>query len=197
MEPSDETLMWRMASGMQDQEALAALMDRHRDRLWRFLCRMCRSDAAAEDVWQETWTRVFRHRRSFNQGHDFKPWLYRIAVNCCRSAARTRRRRPAEPLLYENDLSDPSPPPGPLAALIHREEQLQLHQSLDSLPRSQRAVVSLYLFYSTDYASIARVLGKRPASVRADMHRALRKLRPLLNSTGQKATEVCHDARMR
>ena len=86
--------MVRVQAG--DEGALAALMDRYKGPLYGFLNRRV-GDAAADDLFQESWLRVVRARDRFDPRRRFSTWIFQIANNLCRD--RGRRRAAANPAI--------------------------------------------------------------------------------------------------
>ncbi|MCB9765996.1 MAG: hypothetical protein H6739_39845 [Alphaproteobacteria bacterium] len=78
-EPSDEVLMARVRQ--DDRVAYEQLFARWRQPLYRYLHRRTGSASLADDAFQETWLKVYKHRARFDPARRFKPWLYRIATN--------------------------------------------------------------------------------------------------------------------
>ena len=190
---SDERVMLELAAGVDS--ALGELMHRWQGPIWCFIDRMCGWLHCTDDIYQEVWTRVYLYRRRFKPAHPFGPYLFRIAANCCRDAvARFHTRRiPQAPI-------DETPPvsrsPAPDEALIADEQSALLHRAIARLPVAQRSVVLLYLVFSTDYARIAAVLGRAPATVRSHMHYALRNLRGILDRTTLESEAQVNDERL-
>jgi len=175
---SDERVMRCLGRG-QDA-ALGELMSRWQAPLWCFIDRMAAGLGATDDMYQEVWTRVFLYRRRYRPEMPFRPYLFTIAVNCCRRALR-HRRRPGEGLARLEDAPPAADPdPAPLDKLIAAERHGRLHRAIRRLPQMQRSVVLLYLLFDSDYAEIARVLGRRRGTVRSHMHHALIALRRTL-----------------
>lgn len=176
---SDERVMARLAGG--DQQALDELMSRWQGPLWCFIDRMCAGAGATDDVYQETWMRVYVYRKRYRPRLPFRPYLFAVAMNCCRKAL----RRAWQPRLAGAGLehlphpADPQPPPA--AGLIADEQHRMLHRAIQRLPEMQRGVVLLYLLLGPDYGQIARVLGRSRGTVRSHMHHALNALRASLS----------------
>jgi RNA polymerase sigma-70 factor, ECF subfamily len=85
--PTDESLVVAIGSG--DAAALETLMARHAPRLLRFAAHYLRSAADADEVLQDVWIRADRAFRRGSRPERVDAWLFRVAVNRCRS----RRRR--------------------------------------------------------------------------------------------------------
>ena len=85
--------MLRVKAG--DQPAFDYLVQKYRRPLVSFMYRMARNAAAAEDLAQEVFLRVYRSRASYEASAKFTTWLYRIATNLAVNHARdTRHERP-------------------------------------------------------------------------------------------------------
>lgn len=179
-EPSDQRLMGELARGRD--ECLGELMRRWQNRVLCFIDRMCGRLGRNEDLFQEVWTRIYLYRARYDAQRPFRPFLFSVVVNCCRTAlSRPDWHAPAR--LDDLDpsrlgVSEADPPD----RLIWTEQCHALRRAIHSLPEVQRAVVLLYLLYDSDYAQIARVLGQPVANVRANMYYALKNLRGRLES---------------
>ena len=91
METGDEALA--QAAGQGDRAAFATLVNRHYDRLFRLCWRLTGSEATAEDLAQEICLKLPRALRSFRGDAKFTTWLYRVALNAVRDAARRAATR--------------------------------------------------------------------------------------------------------
>lgn len=80
---SDEQLLKAFTRG--DRAALGELAKRHERALLNLAWGMLGSRERAVDAVQETWLRVIRYAAGFNGNSSVRTWLYRIAVNQCRS----------------------------------------------------------------------------------------------------------------
>ena len=64
-----------------DLNALSELIARYQNRLYRYLLRMVRQPAEAEDLFQQTWLKVVEKVRSFDVTRNFDAWLFTLARN--------------------------------------------------------------------------------------------------------------------
>ena len=85
-----EGLVGRCQRG--DRLAIEVLIRRYQNYVFRLCYLVMRNEQDAEDMTQETFIRAFRALPKFEmrQGTSFDAWLYRIAVNACRSRMRPR-----------------------------------------------------------------------------------------------------------
>src|SRR5215475_8246608 len=64
-----------------DLDALSTLIARYQNRLYRYLLRLVRQPAEAEDLFQQTWLKVVEKVRSFDVTRNFDAWLFTLARN--------------------------------------------------------------------------------------------------------------------
>src|SRR3954466_14439094 len=101
-ETTDAEVMLRVKAG--DDAAFDFLVQKYRRPIINFMYRMAHNTAAAEDLAQEVFLRVYRSRSSYEPSAKFTTWLYRIATNLAVNHARdTRHERP------ENQVSPDEP----------------------------------------------------------------------------------------
>jgi RNA polymerase sigma-70 factor, ECF subfamily len=90
---NDAEVMLRVKAG--DDGAFEYLVQKYRRPMVSFMYRMSHSAAAAEDLAQEVFLRVYRSRANYEPSAKFSTWLYRIATNLAVNHARdTRHERP-------------------------------------------------------------------------------------------------------
>ena len=83
---TDADIMLRVKAG--DQSAFEYLVQKYRRPMVSFMYRMARNSAAAEDLAQEVFLRVYRSRENYEASAKFTTWLYRIATNLAVNHAR-------------------------------------------------------------------------------------------------------------
>ena len=88
----DGELMLRYARG--DLRAFETLYERHRGGLYRYLARQTRNPEAANDLFQEVWSKVIASRERYEPRAKFQTFLYRIAHNCFVDYYRRSSARP-------------------------------------------------------------------------------------------------------
>ena len=143
------------------------LFARYREPVFRFLRRLLRDGAAAEDLTQETFLRAMRGSYQSN-GHE-RAWIFQIARNLARDQARAWARRPATEVF--EDVAGP----GTDRALV-----LALDAALASLEHDDREVFLLKEVAGLSYAEIAEACGLSSDAVRSRLHRTRLTLRKQL-----------------
>jgi RNA polymerase sigma-70 factor (ECF subfamily) len=173
----DEDVRLMLAFRDGDDAAFDALFERWAARLLRFLERMVKDEAVAEELVQETFLRVHRARARYAPDAKFSTWLYTIASN----AARNELRRPFRRAPHDStDALRSDGPPLELAAeespvdeiVNARREGANVEAALQRLPERQRAALWLAAVEGLPYAEVAAALETSESSVKALVHRA-------------------------
>lgn len=174
-----------------DLDALSALIARYQNRLYRYLLRLVRQPAEAEDLFQQTWLRVSEKIRSYDPSRNFDAWLFTLARNL--ALDHLRRIRPqsldeplggdagGETMVTRLVSSDPVP----LDRMLARERTGHLAVALEGLPVIYREVLSLRFEEEMKLEEIAVVLGAPLSTVKSRLRRSLEQLREALESRGR------------
>lgn len=75
-----------------DREAFRQLFETHRDRVWSVALHFIGDEAAARDITQQVFLKLFTTIGHFRHDASFATWLYRLVVNACLDEQRRRRR---------------------------------------------------------------------------------------------------------
>lgn len=140
------------------------------------------SQNLAEEATQRTFIVVQEKLHTLKDPAAFRPWLYRVATNCCREEERKHRRRrvlPAAWLRQETEHKQvqlPSPEPGPHEALAQSELKTIVHLALQQIPENQRLVIILKEFEGLKFREIAKILGLSENTVKSRLYYGLKAL---------------------
>jgi len=162
--------------------AFPELVRQMQDGIYSGVRRLVPSSADAEDITQETFVRVYRALSDYPADRirelNLSGWVWTIALNLSRNAARTRSRRPRT---VELDRDAFFAGPGPEAEAITADQNRQWSRRLGGLPAAQRDAVVLRHVVGLPYADIAVATGRAEGTVKADVHRGIAKLREELS----------------
>ncbi len=188
----DVRLMLRVRD--DDANAFAELMRRYEARLVRLLQTIGPRYDMAEDLAQETFMRVFRARKTYEPGAKFSTWLFTIAGNVARNAARSLGRRhevsevdaprsdeaPSGPQMLASTALDAS---GLMPSrLVEGSERAEIVRSaVASLSERQRMALMLSRFENMSYVEIAETMGLTTKAVKSLLSRARVNLKEILN----------------
>jgi len=175
----DATLMLAYAQG--ELSAFDTLYARHRGTLYRFLLRSARDPALAEELFQETWSRVVASRARYTPQAKFTTWLLQIAHNLLIDSYR-RKRPMADGEEAEVALGN-LPAPGheqPEHVLSDFERRRRLQRAIETLPNEQRTAVLLRLENDLSVEEIAQVTGVGRETAKSRLRYAMNRLREQL-----------------
>lgn len=167
---SDAELIRRLRAG--DAGAFDAAYDRYAARLYRFLCRLCRSRDAAEDVLQETWLTLATRAHELAADTDLAAWLFTVAHNGWISRARHEGRLVELPATDERAAREP----GPEARTLLASSVRALERALAALRESDREILLLVGVEEIGHSAAAAVLGVSDVVFRQRLHRARARL---------------------
>ena len=181
----DAQLMSRIATG--DQRALQSLMQRHLGRTVRLATRVLGSTAAAEDVAQEAFIRVWKHAAQWEDpeeaGAKFSTWLYRIVLNLCIDEKRKRTFGNIDDVPEQADGT-----PDAEGRMAQQEQSARVQAALATLPERQRAAFVLCFYEDFSNREAADMLGVSVKALESLLVRARKMLRDILQ--GERANNV-------
>lgn len=156
----------------EDHNAFGELVRRYQSPVRAFLTRMTRGDAhRADDLAQETFLKAWHKLHTYRGSSRFSTWLFGVAYNEFRGAARQRR---------EVALSDLPAPPAELAqpgSAAGSHLRLDLTAALDLLNSHERAVLVLCCQNGLSHEEAAQVLDCPLGTVKTNVLRGKEKLR--------------------
>jgi len=173
---SDEKLMLAYADG--DLRAFDTLYARTRGMLYRFILRSVPDRASADELFQETWSRLIASRERYRVEAKFSTWLLQIAHNLIIDSF--RRARPqagaeeTETVLRELDVPEHERPEQVLSDF---EQRRRLQLALDGLPDEQREAFLLRVEGALGLAEIAQITGAGQETVKSRLRYAFAKIR--------------------
>jgi RNA polymerase sigma-70 factor (ECF subfamily) len=178
MGESDAELIRRWRAG--EAAAFEAVVRRWETPLCRFLSRLAPSDQIG-DMTQEVFLRVHRAGPGYRENGHFSTWLFQIALNVARDAA--RRARPQQPLPEEDPASRGEPAEG---AAERREVGELVRRAVAELPAPMREVLALRHDRRMSFEEMARLLGVPASTLKSRFSAALLRLRGRLRELGYK-----------
>jgi RNA polymerase sigma-70 factor (ECF subfamily) len=172
--PSDADLVERVRRG--DREAYAPLMVRYRLRFGRYAFHLLGNESDAEEALQDAFFRAYRSLDRCREPERFGAWLFRILVNCCRTAAVQRGRHAARhaPL----DQAERIGLAHPMESAISQEE---IQQALATLVPEQREAFLLKYVEELSYEEMVELTGAGESALKMRVKRACARLRQLLS----------------
>ncbi len=176
---SDEVLIGRIAGG--DRLALQVLYARHHVRVYRFVLRLVRNEATAEDLIGEVFLDVWRQAQKFEGRSAVSTWMLSIARFKALSVLRRRTEQELDDEAVgaiEDHADDPE------IALAKKDKGLALRQCLSNLSADHREIVDLVYYHEKSVEEVAELIGIPQATVKTRMFYARKKLSELLRERG-------------
>jgi RNA polymerase sigma-70 factor (ECF subfamily) len=160
----------------EDHNAFGELVRRNQSPVRAFLTRMTRGDAhLADDLAQETFLKAWQKLQTFRGGAKFSTWLFGIAVNEFRGAARKRK----ELLLEEMEAG--SAESEPFTAAVDNALKLDLTAALKRLNSEERVAIVLCCQNGLSHEEAAEVLDCPLGTVKTNILRGKEKLKHRLS----------------
>lgn len=174
------------AAATGDEVAWRKIVDAYSHRVFALIKSKCGDDELSEEITQSTFCTVAAKLSGYTESGKFDSWLFLIAVNRLRDEMR-RRKRHAIPMANETigvlatGFSDPS--------VADRDETAmnvaKLREAVRQLSSDDQDIIHMRHSAGLSYKQIAEVLGEPLGTVLARQHRALKKLRSLMNCDGK------------
>jgi RNA polymerase sigma-70 factor, ECF subfamily len=183
---TDADIMLRVKAG--DESAFEYLVQKYRRAMVNFMYRMSHNAAAAEDLAQEVFLRVYRSRSGYEASAKFTTWLYRIATNLAVNHARDTRHERPESMV---SLDEPDEETGTTMdvadstltveqVMLRRERMEAIRKKVQALPERQRMAVIMHKYQQMDYRQIAEILKLSESATKSLLFRAYETLREQL-----------------
>ena len=166
----------------RDPATLAGLVERYRHRLYRYLLRLAKEPAAADDLFQQTWLNVVRQAGGFDAAARFDTWLFAIAHN---TAVDWMRRKTGESL-DDHDGRLPAREPDGFAAAMAGERAGILAAEMAALPAPYREALTLRFEEGMKMEEISVVAGVPLSTVKSRVRRGLEALRQSMSGRWRK-----------
>jgi RNA polymerase sigma factor (sigma-70 family) len=160
----------------EDPHAFGELVRRYQSPVRAFLLRMTRGDAhLADDLAQETFLKAWRKLSTFRGTAKLSTWLFGIAINEIRSAARKRKDLSLE------EMDEPPPEASSSAASAGSHLRLDLTEAMKVLSSNERAAVLLCCQNGLSHEEAALVLECPLGTVKTNVLRGREKLKRQLS----------------
>lgn len=178
-ETSDEALLARIATG--DRLAMQGLYARHATRVFRFLLRLVRDRAAAEDLMSDVFFDVWKQAARFEGRSSATTWMLSIARF---KALSHLRKRPHESLEDEtaDAIEDEADTPEILLQKVGKAEAIR--RCLATLSREHREVIDLVYYHERSVDEVAEIVGAPAGTVKTRLFHARKRLSEKLTEMG-------------
>ena len=166
-EKDDHELLALIQDG--NGQAFAALVERHSERFYRLAYRYLQNKAAAEDVVQDAFLKLWENPASWqpDRSSKFTTWFYRVVVNLCFD-----QKKRKEPVALDEDMpviDDRAPAD---EAMIRAQQHRILENEIAALPERQRAALALCFEEGLTNQEAAEIMGLKLKALQSLIMRA-------------------------
>jgi RNA polymerase sigma-70 factor, ECF subfamily len=186
VKPATEDAALAAACQSGDLRGYERLYAMHGARMKNLARNVLGNSVDAEDAVQETFLKVQRSIASFRGQSSFVTWTYRILINTCYDARRSRLRKKE----VANEDSEETLRPEPRAPGAHPSLRMALERALGKLTRHQRDVFLLYEVEGFRHAEIAAMLEMTATASKNTLFQAKKNLRLMLDPPRSSSAEV-------
>ena len=195
IDKDDEQLMISLVKD-DDLKAFEELITKYEIPLFNYINRYISDFHTAQDLFQETFYRIYKNRAFFNPELRFSSWAYRIATNLCIDELK-KKARELEVSLEDNMLNQESPASykdiginkissnsSPEEKLIKKDLEEKIKDLVKSLPEKLKSVFILSEYQELPCKEIARILEIPLGTVKSRLHHSFKQLVELIEKRG-------------
>jgi RNA polymerase sigma factor (sigma-70 family) len=144
-----------------DTDALSALVDRYKDKIYTSIYLLVKDKYLAEDIFQDSFIKVIDtiNGGRYNEEGKFLPWVMRIAHNLCIDHFRKVKRRPVIKTSDDHDIFETLNffDAGADEKMMQTQSHQRVTKMLDMLPEDQKEVIVMRHFADLSFKEIAQL----------------------------------------
>ena len=160
-----------------DREAFGLLYDEFSQRIYKFIYVRTGHRQTAEDILADTFVKAWIKIKHVSSPRSFSGWLYQVAKNNIIDFYRAKKI-----ILSLDEIAELEDTFNLIDRAELNLEQKRVMEAMERLPGEQAAVVKYKFFEELTNEEIAAIMGKTEVAVRVIQHRAITKLKKLLNT---------------
>ncbi|MGC8775877.1 MAG: RNA polymerase sigma factor [Minisyncoccia bacterium] len=179
---SDASLIQKYLNG--NEESLKELINRYLKVIYNFNYQYVLNSAEAEDLTQETFLKIWKNLKKFDQSKNFKTWILTIAKNTCFDFL---RKKNPQILDFENEeiknfLENIPSEDKPIQIKIDNEILIQkVYKNLEILPVKYKTVILMHYIEDLSLNEIAEILDEPLNTIKSRLRRGILYLKNKIN----------------
>ena len=176
-EKDDHELLALIQDG--NGQAFATLVERHTERFYRLAYRYLQGKAAAEDVVQDAFLKLWENPAIWQpeRNSKFTTWFYRVVVNLCLD-----QRKKKKPEVLDNDAIVADDRATADELMMREQEQKMVEKEIAALPERQRTALNLCFDEGLTNQEAAEVMGVNLKALQSLIMRAKTTLKERLKA---------------
>ena len=168
------TFIAQLKNGKTKEKAFRILISKYKERLYWHIRKIVISHDDADDVFQNTFIKIFKNIDKFNEQSKLYSWMYRIATNESITFINKRaKERNVDISDYHEQLAST------LESDVHfsgDEIQLILQKAIATLPQKQQLVFNMKYFDEIKYNEMSEILETSVGALKASYFHAVKKI---------------------
>ena len=178
---NEKNLLYKLY-GEQNPEAFVVLYDLYVKQIYRFIYFKVSKHEEAEDITSEVFLKAWHYIQEKKEIKSFSGLLYKIARNCIVDLYRSRSAKPEVALSEEIEVADGG---AWFETVRTNVESQRIIEIIKKLKQEYQEVITLRYVDELETEEIAAIVGKGRIAVRVTLHRALKKLRELVENENE------------
>lgn len=168
-----------------DEAAFTELYTIYIEQIFPFVMKRVGHRETCEDIVSDVFRKVFLHLRAFNpKKSSFRTWIFRIATNTVIDHYRVNRNERKPSFVDRDELAlYPSDDDSPHDLVLAEDQKASIRSCLTQLPKRDEEVLTLRYIQDLSNQEIADILEISPNHVGVLLHRALKKMKGILEPT--------------
>lgn len=151
------------------------IVDRYSDMVYRIALTQMKNIHDAQDIFQEVFLRLVKYIDTIEDEEHLKSWLIRVTLNCSKTNLMSGWRKHTQPLELDEEQSQ---------ILFEMEEQSQLYEQIQKLPKKYRTVLYLFYYEELSIKEICAITQQKETTVKSQLSRARKMLKQQLLKLG-------------
>lgn len=164
------------------EAAWTALIELHQEAIFRLAYLLLHNSDDAKDIAQETFIRAFQALDQFDQTRPLRPWLSRITINLARNRQRSLGRYVAHLTRWFQQESTNNVEICPHELHLQAWQSQTLWQAIRRLSQTDQEIIYLRYFLELSITETAQAVEIAPGTVKSRLHRALGRLRQVIEA---------------
>lgn len=149
------------------------VVNKYADMVYRIAVTQMKNTHDAQDIFQEVFLRLVKHMDTIESEEHLKAWLIRVTLNCSKTNLTSAWRRHTQSIEEQTE-----------EIAFETEEQSDLYEHLQKLPKKYRTVLYLFYYEELSIKEICQVTGQKEPTVKSQLSRARTMLRTELEREG-------------